>query len=48
MDATVFDPKTFQLDKQVALVTGVGAGIGRGIAEMLDGPGAAVVVGDLK
>ncbi|NBC11188.1 MAG: SDR family NAD(P)-dependent oxidoreductase [Planctomycetes bacterium] len=44
----MFDPSRFKLDGQTALVTGAGAGIGRGIAGMFASAGAAVVVSDLK
>jgi 7-alpha-hydroxysteroid dehydrogenase len=42
------DTQLFRLDGQVALVTGGGAGIGRGISRVFAKAGAAVVVTDLK
>lgn len=44
----MFDPSKFCLEGAVALVTGAGAGIGRGIAQTFAAAGAAVVVTDLK
>ncbi|MBN8535232.1 MAG: 7-alpha-hydroxysteroid dehydrogenase [Rhizobiales bacterium] len=44
----MFDQKKFRLDGDIALVTGAGAGIGRAIAKLFAGAGAAVVVSDLK
>ncbi|MDF2495796.1 7-alpha-hydroxysteroid dehydrogenase [Sphingomonas sp.] len=43
----LFDPERFRLTGQVAVITGAGSGIGRGIARLFAGAGAAVVVSDL-
>lgn len=42
----MFDPDLFRLYGQVAVVPGVGAGIGRGIARLFAGAGACVAVSD--
>lgn len=43
----MFDPNSFTLDNDVALITGAGAGIGRAIALTFAGAGASVMVTDL-
>lgn len=42
----MYSPADFQLDHQVACITGAGAGIGRAIAETFAAAGAAVMVSD--
>lgn len=42
----MYDPDNFTLTRQVAAITGAGAGIGRAMAEMFAGAGAKVVVSD--
>lgn len=44
----MYQPAHFQLDNQVAIITGAGAGIGRAIAETFASAGAAVVVSDFN
>lgn len=43
----MFDVSNFQLNDDVALITGAGAGIGRAIALTFAGAGASVMVSDL-
>lgn len=43
----MYESLDFRLDGQVAVVTGAGAGIGRAIAEVFAGAGAAVMVSDV-
>lgn len=47
-ELNMYDPASYRLDDQVAIITGAGAGIGRAIAETFASAGAAVMVSDLN